>query len=407
MPPLYRQAPPLLWLQDREDFPWHLELIQLPDELLLIVIEFLSPTDLENFTLSCKRIFNCAIGYLEKHRVLKRRYLEAIITDDQTDRPYYHCTHPIFLLERIYLEPAVAHYVKTLEFRGVDAVTPQPRKDALQPSVQNAIRKCDGAVSVVKAAAASYPDDEHRQTVSAAVRKGDRSAVFCLLLACMPHLAAIRFIDFQWTEHQHVTDLSRVMSTLPHISTVELHGDEAEENPADVLDLAAFSLVPTVRHLKGRYIYTDWNGVFVGGWSEHVSNVEVLELTVAQVSSDALQAILGRMNKLRVFRYSAVEIAELIAYDVPAFNTGIDEDHFELVLEALSDRLERLSILNSSWSLARISTLKRFKVCCLLDLLLSAPRSCAYLSRTRVSLAKIHTDSHNRCSRSWKSMCSR
>ncbi|KAL8789760.1 MAG: hypothetical protein Q9213_001011 [Squamulea squamosa] len=104
-------------------------MLNLPYEILLRIIEHeLCPKDLENFTLSSKRIYHLSTKALARHRMRKRKYSTFVVGDVQL----YHTTegnldplvpreqHPVLALQRMLEDTTIPAYCKILGLGGVD-----------------------------------------------------------------------------------------------------------------------------------------------------------------------------------------------------------------------------------------------------------------------------------------------
>lgn len=78
----------------------------LPNELFLIILDFISPDDLVNTALTCSSIYNLATDRLEEHQDLRIKYCEVKVTNA------LKCS----FLEEAYQNPRVRFYVKTLRY---------------------------------------------------------------------------------------------------------------------------------------------------------------------------------------------------------------------------------------------------------------------------------------------------
>ncbi|CAG8956291.1 hypothetical protein HYFRA_00003671 [Hymenoscyphus fraxineus] len=88
-----------------------MELLSLPDEILLFIIKETIPEQFEDFVLSCKTIYRLGTQYLSRHNELRREYRNFTST---LRRP---CTSPFNLLLQIADTPIISRYIVYADFR--------------------------------------------------------------------------------------------------------------------------------------------------------------------------------------------------------------------------------------------------------------------------------------------------
>ncbi|KAL8913225.1 MAG: hypothetical protein Q9171_001939 [Xanthocarpia ochracea] len=107
----------------------HFNLLDLPDEILLQIIEHeICPNDLENFALCSKAVYYMSSKALGIHRARKREFSTFIVGDvhlykDRSDRGgpiVIRQHHPVFALEKLLAESTIPDYCKILRIGGVN-----------------------------------------------------------------------------------------------------------------------------------------------------------------------------------------------------------------------------------------------------------------------------------------------
>ena len=88
----------------------------LPNELVLYVIEYTDPDDLESLSACCKQTYFLAQRRIKQHRAFRERY--TTITFDDTDPEDRTVIQPFVLLESMLLEPRIAHYPSLINLRS-------------------------------------------------------------------------------------------------------------------------------------------------------------------------------------------------------------------------------------------------------------------------------------------------
>ena len=337
---------------------------QLPDELLLHLLEFIRPRDLENFAQTCRHIHECSTKYLEKHRKLRARYSQVVLkwNEPKEGDHFYHFQHPIFLLEKIYHDPAIAHYIEMFEFIGVDIVTKQKRKDqTIEGKIQKSLRNCHDARDALLAFQPFYGKLDFVDQQLALLSTGDRSAGFLLLLQCLPFLERLRINDFFYWEHSEVKGFHEILGSLPNLHTVEVYSS-SDAGDVQMMDLVSFAFCPNIRSIRGYQIY----GLEAGKLSDGISNkgsgdishsnVESIEITKGSLA--LLGDLRDRFVHLRTFRYS--------------FNTDAHQPSqcylhhvFDIVQDlctGFGKQLENLSLVQSTFGVDEVPTFTGFEV---------------------------------------------
>ena len=229
-------------------------LLDLPIELLEIIIAEVSPDDIVNFAMCCRLLQRLTEDRRYEHLRLLQCY-SAVTVGPNTScpkpyaavcpRPYAgpicerDALMPTNLLVDIILDPRVACYVRTLQIQAETLVRRGEQwteGEDLQSLMS--IRESLGATLVSLVEDSKYiRTEEQRLLWSQTIHEGSDAPVIALCLTLLPNLTAIEFYaacDFQYVQSiiEGITDISRV-STKPHalskLQSVSILGDGKED----------------------------------------------------------------------------------------------------------------------------------------------------------------------------------
>ena len=94
-------------------------LFTLPNEIIIRIIDYLCPDDVENFSGTCKLLVELSTSRFEEHETMKKQYgyMELYSIEDYCHSSY---SSPIKLLRTIVDDPRIAHYPKALRILSYD-----------------------------------------------------------------------------------------------------------------------------------------------------------------------------------------------------------------------------------------------------------------------------------------------
>ena len=250
-------------------------LLNLPNEVLSQVVAGLTPDDLINTALSCKKLYNFCKdnGDLERHTNHQKTYTLFNLG--------LHGMDPIELLEKLNEDWRVAHYVKAVHFQS-------PKTGPLFP------RKPHGDVRYLMNSTA-YAEEA-------------MLALLAPLLLLLPNLGRLRFIDFS-SQPPGLKDIVRrvdLRTALTKLQVVEFVKSEKPTDPEIQWrgDTSSFKnafnpwgFVYSVHTLRAENII----------WNEHCAKrrfqITTLELINCSIDIDGLRKFLACCTNLKRFTY--------------------------------------------------------------------------------------------------------
>ena len=310
-------------------------ILDLAAELQLLIISEIHLNDIENFTLCSKHIHNLCEARLMEQYARKRSFstiavghIDNLIWDeDQQIRG----VHPILALRDLLAEPQSWQYTKTcvigyMEESDDDVFNFGDQEEAAldDADLQEVVAqfKVDTRLlrKVVEVQRCFYPKRGETELSPfpsttiwiESILSGDMEGAAFLLLAILPNLETLRFVDnFQekWSPHfKNLTKLLRTALSEQHNTTginffsklteVGLHGlGEAQGVNHDILE--GFMALPSMRKIKGRVTSgADFQRRFF-----QPSEVTTLEFRESNISAACFSESLRVIKGLQKFIY--------------------------------------------------------------------------------------------------------
>ncbi len=321
--------------------------IDLPNEIILMIISLVLPDDIESFTSTCSKIYRLAAQDLERHRALKRQYAvhQHRYPDDNPPR-----CNVSQLLDEIFQEPRTAFYVRELWIHtwfSRWATKPDPKTPALggEHMPYN-----EGATSRIREVVFRHLPHEEASKWMRYIESGNEDPIVALLLLLLPNLSTLK-IDYEVNDQECLYGtLCRIakmkgphapLSRLCHVHI--MHRFHSEKIELKIIGL--FAALPSVRsiHAQDAYalnpevdpdtelpLFTD-------------SRLQDLTFTSCLIDSERLYELLKPFKALRSFTYDAEIRTHMLTEPCPEFEPS-------RILSGLSDfarsTLESLTILS-------------------------------------------------------------
>ena len=263
-------------------------LMDLPNELLLPIINYTVPDDLESFARVNVRIFNVSQDALKEHWKLKQEHSKITVHRFQYGELADHVV-------KYFQNPLLAQYVGSLKFEHFGYIWP-PAGEAVYPDYQ-----MDALVDIWQSLCATL---EHSTTAQAIrlIRTGDYEPVMPLLLMCLPkfkyldlHILSTESVSLLIEAINHVVR-GKGTNVLSNLHTIRL----IQERDPSNLDLFECMIdIPSVR-------VAHFNGMRDGGCGTSLipksSNITALHLFSCDIGPQTLHSILACIKQLTVFK---------------------------------------------------------------------------------------------------------
>ena len=295
--------------------PAKAQLLDLPNELLCQILDEVKPNDIENFSMSCKRIYDHATKRLERHKLLKKQYT---IVQNVTG-PFAGANHFSKLLYVSLIEPRKADYVRHIyiELRDRSIATPEedlehgyfdPRAESTMEVFEKAVRSTD-----------SIPSTEKQRWIDQIY---NLETVVALLLPRLTFLTNITILIIFDIDDFLLPTLRRIAKDPHSPSLCSLREVEILGLPELQLSLAtAFAALPSVVSLKSSGLRGDGDQVgclLAAG----CSNLQSIKLDADwTLPCAALTNLIKSTRSLRSFSYGQYSLGghPLEGSDVTSF----------------------------------------------------------------------------------------
>ena len=275
----------------------------LPEEILLQIVNYLLPDDIDSFSESRKEFHAISTRILPKHEQLKYRYSEVYC-----GLFGHESHHPLFMLRDICRNPDIVWYVKRMHIRlcADEDIDGNDKNQKIWDEAQSIAVECrDGIIKMVKAC--PYLNaGEHEGWINATLSCRENTAV--ALLACMlPCLEGIRITNnYENTElHCLVAKIRQENNRSPGgshaLSKLKLIQEESctPEVFVEMPSFQAFSGLPSMRRYVGQYLAQkhEWTPFCLK------STITSLEFNESMIHVGALRSVFSGIKNLRSFRY--------------------------------------------------------------------------------------------------------
>ncbi|MCJ1377154.1 hypothetical protein MMC17_000246 [Xylographa soralifera] len=284
-------------------------LLELPNEVLLLIVSVTANADLDNLTSSCKVVRALASNALSKHQERKRLYAKVMYGDPQENKEETTWAHPIimlhdFLAQDLFCYPSEIS-IHDQAFESADG--------ALQ-EVDRALESFDKDFGPLVRACPYLNSDEG--LVNAVLEKRHRGPILGFLLALLPNLTALHITDFNKTS-EGSESLQAILKNVLHIgygpnaSTLDATPPLSKlrnmtftrsDEGALVADLNLFIYaplfyIPSMRSIRADFITPNDRWSYPGVRS----NIEELVLNDADIDADDVESYIENTTSLKHF----------------------------------------------------------------------------------------------------------
>lgn len=294
--------------------------IELPNEILKALTDFIHPLDLIAFVTTCKTNHTLAASRLKEHRELRDKYRAIGVIDRGASRATLCYKHPYDLLYDLDRSPWLACYIRAVSFQPEDGDGHTPEPDwvsgcSFTPDTSAKLDSlCTKPSEIIRTLSLS---DAERVTWHTALDKGDHSASFAVLLLVLPELRSLSlqghgevykpWLDPIWRYGSHDTAARPILSKFEELSVA--HWDTEYGEDPRVLEELIF--VPSLRKLRAHMIGDSESrdaDQYISMTSkdpndERVSKIREVDISYSGLSATALAEIVKPMVDLQWLNY--------------------------------------------------------------------------------------------------------
>jgi hypothetical protein len=359
-------------------------LLDLPPEILDLIIDVTAPAGLESFVLSCKAVYERAKSQIEHHNALKKSWTRV------TNASRARRGDILNILYEISREPVVAEYITTLSLwdrRTEEQVDTVPDGYDFRND-ETAMTNIKALLRDAKYYAKANQDEWWQQILEedAAGEEADVDKLYATvaLLALLPNLKTLQLPD-RWHEVRRneaaeslVPAVESLVATsnashgsrrpLGRLETILPFVEEGYDVRAGLQCLQPFMCLSSVRNLYAVScvaLEDDWSNVPFEWPSSLKSPLTRIELASCCMDAGALSVLLSNTPAVTIFRYSHQTKWDGLEYD---WNPGA---FLEVIANYLGDQLLELAltidelhgdIINGLSSFMRLTKLRKLEV---------------------------------------------
>lgn len=297
-------------------------LLDVPNELILRIINLIHPSDLEAFAVSNKSIHALSEDALRRHRAFKKRYslLRFGFLEDDVDVVQYErsndSNHALLLLATILENPDVAYYPRRIQIGPCedDEGNLEIEENDILLERQSIIAK--HSVQLQKMVDESLVDDHLKGDMSDILsQSGNEGAAISLLMTLLPSLHYVNL--WSWSMSPEKDRFHRIVRTISDANrgpTSRHHGkclslvrefrmDHLDTvNGEKIEDYVPLAMLPSMRCLRGHMICGeefDWPINF----SPRSLTITELALEYSAISAGSFEKLLEGIATLKKFTY--------------------------------------------------------------------------------------------------------
>ncbi|KAF1943870.1 hypothetical protein EJ02DRAFT_118083 [Clathrospora elynae] len=311
-----------------------MELLDLPPEMLDLIIDCTAPGGLENFVLSCRTVYERAASQIQRHNALKRRW-------SHTTSALARRGNIMAIMYEISREPIIAQYIESLHLRsrrsedevGEDSDTYNFRDD--NNAMENIKDLLRYAEHYANANGEDWWDHILEEDIMGDPSRTDRLYTSVALLSLLPNLKVLQLPN-RWHEVQdngaaatlvpNVQSLISMSNTggyrqkpLTLLDTILPFAEEGFNVRAGLQCLQPFMVLESIRNLYAVScvaVNEDWGGIPFHWPNPSLSSpLTKVEFAYCCMDATALSSLLANTPALRVFRYSHQTKWDNLEYD--------------------------------------------------------------------------------------------
>ena len=300
-------------------------LLDLANELLLPILDYLPPIEMVSLAMSCKRINTLAQDNLTLHQQRIKKYQNVTLWgcfrhQDQA--------HPIFLLQDICNDWRVAYYARSLaiECWGREASDLRPFWNNHWQRASNRLQDIKMIKSVLpeitipvrKMLSMAFRWDEAKvNEVLKITEQGARGAILGLLLVSVPAIRSISFKRYTWHDKLWIDSLKSIIdqqnihsgspkaSILMDVSELNIEDHKEGRLAGMYCNIIPFVTLPSLRVIRGTSVedYSFDNCQPADKHELPPSSVTEIALQSTNLPASHLDNVLGYVQVLKQFRY--------------------------------------------------------------------------------------------------------
>ena len=304
-------------------------LLALAHEILYLIIEVISPDDIENFGLSCHALHTLAGPTLIAHRQLRQTYrtVEFDEGDWGDDWGDLQKTHPIYLLRDVLEDFRIRHYPAVLrigEYIEDWALTDGYDEKGIEEREHESAKAQEAASDCLPLIIKEVVGCPFIRAVKQGewirrILEGQKDEVFAMLLILPPNLATteiqgsfhsafrIMLKKIAHAYHDPEKKYPLVLTRLTNALVAPNNETDSDGPWESFAALGAFAALPSIRSLSGSFLVSggpDEEDVFEWSYSSRISGLTELTIKYSNVYGSSGPSFLSGIKSLQRFTYS-------------------------------------------------------------------------------------------------------
>ena len=286
-------------------------IFDLPNELLIEIINLVTPESIEQFTSCCKEIYNVGRDASKIHNRYRKQYgsITCAPLQEASDLPTGYI-HPLRFLAEIARDERIVEYTTELiiDYKGYD-----PHEHVLNDNEREDLYKLhhlsyeaeQWICTKIKNSPILAGDLMLIEEWTMMVLSGFLGKTWALLLTLLPNLDSITSIDSLSTETEMFEMVSRINETFrqdyqdfPPALAKLTKIDIRDSQPLKIYE--AFASLPSMRFLQGRQVIGDFF-TWPCYWDPHTSGVTDLQWNETSIDIESLMEFLKGIRALESF----------------------------------------------------------------------------------------------------------
>lgn len=278
------------------------QLLSLPIEIVLQILEEVGPEDIEQVALSCKTAYVLVKKALREHVQRKSKYSRVVFGGLFTRNP---SVQPASLLRDVLFNEKLVFYPQDIIIGRLSERAWNPAPDLHHEGIFGDVHN----ILSRKTHECSYLNDYDAQSLRKVIAQGKTDAMVAFLITLLPNLRSMHVYPSYYSgrgssrcvleavfiiaKAYSATELPLSTPALSKLSVVELYG-------ADFGDLLSFAALPSMRSMIGKRLTCNRSD---GTFDIHFSGLHTIKLFRCIVNYNDLVKLLRGIKALEVFIY--------------------------------------------------------------------------------------------------------
>ena len=341
-----------------------MQLLDLPDDILLSIWTVVLPDDIDNFAFTCRHLRSLARGLLQEHRQLRAAH---------THISMYECRSSRILLNYGENQSRLSLYPRSLTLIPDETWLEIPEKDESQESdesQENDDKAVLSLLALMKGEDRTFP----WESIAAMIETQDPQQMSGMIVAIaarfLPNLETMIYIEddlrsdppFHFVDGLVIGMMELAMLPIsppafPRLSRLSITRTPTIRVPGDLEPFLFMLCLPNLRSFEAsEFSCLDFDSL---PFPPRTSKVETLDLSPAIYKTSSIVALLGAFEALKTFKLRIIGIPTSLRYE---WLEGLFSAVHLTLLNYFQNSLERLELSDNNPEREYFGSLRRFSV---------------------------------------------